>query len=323
MARSMLRRLGYALAVLLLVSLLVFFLMALLPGDYVRAALAGSRVSPDFAEGLRRVYGLDVPAWQRYLHWLSAAVRGDLGYSFSHGRGVLSVITSALPVTLLVGGVAFALELLFGICLGCASAWRAGRTVDRLGVAFSLLSVSLPPFVLAIFLQKWLVLDLRLLPLSGLSTPGTPATALDVLPHLVLPCLTLALLEAGRLSRYVRASMVEVLASDYVRAARAGGIGAFRFLRRYALRNALLPVVTYLGLSLPVLFGGALVIETVFSLPGLGLASYNAVLARDYPLVMGITMLVCLVTVAGNLLADLLYRAADPRVRVGKGAQWT
>lgn len=323
MARSVLRRLGYALGILLLVSMLVFFLMALLPGDYVRAALAGSRVSPAFAEGLRRVYGLDVPAWQRYLHWLAAAVRGDLGYSFSHGQGVFPVIAAALPVTLLVGGLAFALELLLGICLGCVSAWRAGRTVDRLGVGFSLLTVSLPPFVLALFLQKWLALDLRLLPLSGLSTPGAAVTVLDVLRHLALPCMTLALLETGRLSRYVRASMLEVLPTDYIRAARAGGIGGRRILWRYALRNALLPVVTYLGLSLPVLFGGALVIETVFSLPGLGLAAYNAVLTRDYPLVMGVAMLLCLVTVSGNLLADLLYRAADPRVRVGKGAQWT
>ncbi len=322
MARSVLRRLLYALAVLLLVSLLVFALMALLPGDYVRAALAGSRVSPEFAEGLRRVYGLDVPAWQRYLNWLGAAFRGDLGYSFFYGQSVLSVIGGTLPVTLLVGGLSFAMELLFGIGMGTASAWRAGRTVDRLGVAFSLLSVSLPPFVLALFFQKWLVLDLRLFPLSGLTTPGGAATAGDLLRHLALPCLTLALLEAGRLFRYVRANMAQALSAGYVKAAKAAGLSTGRILAHYALRNALLPVVTYLGLSLPVLFGGALVVETVFSLPGLGQTAYNAILARDYPLVMGITMLLCLVTVAGNFLADLLYRVADPRVRVGKGAHW-
>lgn len=322
MARSILRRLLYALAVLLLVSLLVFALMALLPGDYVRTALAGSRVSPEFAESLRRVYGLDVPVWQRYFNWLGAAFQGNLGYSFSHGRSVLSVIGTTLPVTLLVGGLAFALELLFGIALGTVSAWKAGKTVDKLGVAFSLLTVSLPPFVLALFFQKWLVLDLRLFPLSGLMTPGEAATVGDLLRHLALPCLTLALLETGRLSRYVRANMVQALSSGYVKAAKAGGLGVGRILSHYALRNALLPVVTYLGLSLPVLFGGALVVETVFSLPGLGQTAYNAILARDYPLVMGITMLLCLVTVAGNFLADLLYRVADPRVRVGKGARW-
>ncbi len=321
MVRYLIRRLGYALLMALGVSLVVFVLVALLPGDYVRTALAGGRFSPEFAEQLSRLYGLDISMPQRYLSWLGSALGGDLGYSFSLGRPVTELIGATLPVTLTVGLTAFALELLLGIGLGAASAWRGGG-VDRLGVAFSLLTLSLPSFLLALFLQKWLALDLRLLPLAGLSTPGTAANVWDSLRHLFLPCLTLALLEAGRLSRYVRASMAETLSAGYVRSARAGGLSRGRILGQYALRNALIPVITYLGLSLPTLLGGALVIETVFALPGMGRLTYQAVLARDYPLVLGVTLLVSLATVAGNTLADLGYHLADPRIRVGGRAIW-
>lgn len=322
MARNLIRRLGYALLMALGVSLIVFFLAALLPGDYVRTALAGGRYSPEFAQKLREIYGLDIPVFQRYLNWLFGALRGDLGRSLSTGKPVTELIGAALPTTVTVGAAAFALELLLGIGLGAAGAWRKGGGVDRFGVAFSLITLSLPSFILALGLQKWLALDLRLLPLGGLSTPGMAPGFWDSARHLFLPCLTLALLEAGRLSRYVRASMAETLRAGYLKAARAGGLPLRKLMGQYALRNALIPVITYLGLSLPALLGGALVIETVFALPGMGQLGYRAILARDYPLVLGIALLLCLATVAGNTLADIGYRLADPRIRTGGKIAW-
>jgi peptide/nickel transport system permease protein len=231
-------------------------------------------------------------------------------------KSVLSVIAACLPVTLLIGFVSFSLELLLASARGYGRvpvriAWR---TADH---RVSLVMVSLPPFLTALLLQKWLVIDLHLFPLSGIATAGGMFSVSDLLLHIALPCLTLALLDAGRLSRYVRVSAAAVLAADFIPAARAGGLTEPRILFGYVLRNALIPVITYIGLSLPVLFGGAIVIETLFGLPGIGLLSYQAVLSRDYPLLLGITSLVCLVTVAGNTLADVLYAAADPRIRVG------
>jgi peptide/nickel transport system permease protein len=175
-------------------------------------------------------------------------------------------------------------------------AYRERRAADRLLTAFALVTASLPPFLLALLLQKWLVIDLRLFPLSGISTAGAAFSLSDRIRHLALPCLTLALLESGRLSRYIRASAVAALREDAVLAARASGLSPARIFFSFILRGTLIPLITYFGLSLPVLFGGAIVIETLFGLPGLGRLSYEALMARDYPLLLGITPLVCVMT---------------------------
>lgn len=317
MRRFLIRRFFYALLVLLGTWTATYFLTVLLPGDYVRAALSGGRTTPAFAESLRHIYGLDRPPWLQFLTWLSGAFRFDFGLSFSKGVPVLAVIAAYLPVTLLLGFGSFALELLFGIGMGMWGAYRQRRAADRLFVAFSLVTASLPPFLLALLLQKWLVIDLRLFPLSGIATAGAAFSLSDRIRHLALPCLTLALLESGRLSRYVRASAAVVLRQDAILAAKAGGLSPARIFFSFTLRGTLIPLITYFGLSLPVLFGGAIVMETLFGLPGLGLLAYEAVMARDYPLLLGLTTLVCVMTVAGNLLSDILYTICDPRIRSG------
>jgi peptide/nickel transport system permease protein len=187
--------------------------------------------------------------------------------------------------------------------------------VDGVLSFFAFLSVCMPSFLLVLAVQKWFVLDLGWFPLSGLVTTGSTWSFSDILRHIALPCMTLAALEAGRLSRYVRASMIEVLSSDYIRWSGANGVSPARLLWVHATKNAMLPFITYLGMSLPVLFAGTVVIESMFGLPGIGQLSYRAVLARDYPLVLGITFLLSFAAVLGNMAADIACTIADPQTR--------
>ena len=321
MARQIFGKTMYAVIILLGVSLLVFSMMVLLPGDAVRAALASNRVSEDFVRSLREIYGLNAPAHERFLTWLKLAVQGDFGYSFSNRSTVAEAIGRGLPVTLLVGLVALVLEIIIATVVGVWSAYKKGSRVDWFLSSFAFLSVCTPSFLLVLAVQKWFVLDFGWFPLSGLTTAGSTGGFYDILRHIALPCMTLALLEAGRLSRYIRASMIEVLSSDYIRWSGANGVSPARLLWVHALKNSLLPFIAYLGMSLPVLFAGTVVIESMFGLPGIGQLSYRAVLARDYPLVLGITLLVSLAAVLGNMAADIACTIADPQTRrQGSGA---
>ncbi len=319
MAKQIVRKVFYALMILFGVSLMVFCMMVLLPGDAVRAALATSRVSEEFKTSLRAVYGLNAPVYERYYKWLVSSAQGNLGYSFSTQSTVCEAVAKSLPVTLLVGFVALIFEMLIGIVGGVVSADKQGRWQDGIFSFLALLSVCTPAFLLVLAMQKIFVFDLGLFPLSGLMTPGANSKFLDILSHIALPCITLALLDAGRLLRFVRASMVKALNKDNIQWAHANGVSQGRLVWVHAFKNALLPLITYLGMSLPVLFTGTIIIESMFGLPGIGLLSYRGVMARDYPLVMGITMLVSLVTVMGNAAADICCTLADPQTADMKG----
>jgi len=321
--RRAVRRLAGAVPLALGVATLAFLLLHLAPGDPVDL-LVGPRTPPEVAEQIRDNYGLDDPVAVQYVRWLGRLVRGDLGTSVTHGRPVAEVIAEGLPTTLALAGLALLLAFVGGIVVGVLQALRRGTLLDTaLGVA-TLVLYSTPSFWLALLLllifgflaaeQGWPIH----FPMSGPESYDTltaPGRIADRLYHLALPVLSLALILGSGVARFTRSSVLEVVRLDFVRAARAKGLPERRVILAHVLRNALPPVVTLFGLYLPLLFGGAVFVEEVFGLRGMGRILVDAVSGRDYLLVMGISLFFALAVIAGNLIADLLHALVDPRVR--------
>ena len=302
---------------------LTFLLLHLAPGDPTTAYF-NPNIPPDVLDAMRRNLGLDEPLHVQYLQWLESFATGDFGYSFSQHRPVAAALGDALPNTLLLGGVSLLLIFALGCAAGVVQAVRQYSLLDSSLTASTLFIYSMPGFWLALMLvllvsAPWMPEAFRL-PISGMTSIGHASMGpwqqvVDVARHLVLPSVALGLASAAGVARYTRGSMLDVVSQDYIRTARAKGLSRSRVVFRHALRNALLPVISLLGLYLPLLFGGSVVIEWVFSWPGMGRLLFNAIQARDYPLVMAATFLFGALVVAGNLVADLLYAAVDPRVR--------
>lgn len=302
---------------------LTFLLLHLAPGDPTTAYF-NPNIPPDVVDAMRRNLGLDQPLHLQYLYWLESFATGEFGYSFSQHRPVAAALGDALPNTLLLGGVSLLLIFALGCAAGVVQAVRQYSLLDSSLTVATLFIYSMPGFWLALMLillvsAPWMPEALRL-PISGMTSIGHAAMGpweqfVDLARHLVLPSVALGLASAAGVARYTRGSMLDVVGQDYIRTARAKGLSRSRVILRHALRNALLPVISLLGLYLPLLFGGSVVIEVVFSWPGMGRLLYNGILARDYPLVMAATFLFGALVVAGNLVADMLYAAVDPRVR--------
>lgn len=315
MLRYVAERLLLTVALLFVISIATFGLMSLVVGDPVYAIL-GSESSADelTIERLRRELQLDRPLPVRYLDWASHAVTGDLGRSFRQPIPVRDAVLARLPVTLELTALATALAIACAIPLGMAAALRAGGRLDVGLSAVAAVNLSLPNFLLGILLIYVFALRLRWLPSAGY----IPVTT-DPLAHLrllLLPTVTLAAAYVGSLSRYVRSLMADVLHEDYVRTARAKGLGRAVVIRRHALRNALIPLTTVIGVEVAGLFGGAVVTEIVFSLPGVGTLLTESILGRDLPMVQGIVLFVTAAVVLSSLGVDLLYGFLDPRVRM-------
>jgi peptide/nickel transport system permease protein len=316
-------RLLQAVSVVFLVTTLTFVLVHLAPGDPIAAALDRPGVTEAIRQQWRADFGLDRPLGEQYLRWLANTARGELGYSFSHRQPVRDVLADALPRTLLLAGLAFALSFALGIAVGVLQAERAGTPRDRwLGRALLLL-YSVPDFWLGLVALLLFAYRLPIFPAGGLVDPvlhdymSPGAQLLDRLKHLVLPVMTLTLLFAAGVARYQRAALLDVLPADWMRTALAKGLSWRGAVRRHGLRNALLPTITLAGLQLPLLAAGALFVEKVFAWPGMGLATVNAIAARDYPLVTSGVMAISIVVVAATLVTDLAAALADPRIRVG------
>ncbi|MFQ5689039.1 MAG: ABC transporter permease [Gemmatimonadota bacterium] len=317
------RRLLQAIPLLLGIVTLLFFLLHLAPGDPT-SAYFNPNVSPEVIARMRHNLGLDQPLYEQYVRWLASFLTGDFGYSFSQFRPVTSVIADALPATLILGGVSLVLIFVVGCGVGIAQAVRQYSALDNGLTLLTLFIYSVPGFWLAIMLillfsSPWVPDALRL-PISGMhgldyDALGWSGKLVDLARHLVLPSFALGIASAAAVARYMRSSMLEVIGQDYIRTARAKGLPERRVVLKHALRNALLPMVSLLGLFLPILFGGAVVIEVVFSWPGMGRVLYNAIFARDYPVVMAASFLFGVLVLAGNLMADLLYAVVDPRIR--------
>jgi peptide/nickel transport system permease protein len=318
--RFLARRLLHGAAVVFIAASLSFVLLHVAPGDPFSATLSSLEIDAATKARWRSSYGLDRPLLEQYLRYLGQAATGNLGPSIRFHRPVADVLAEALPHTLTLMGTALVLSLVFGVLLGAWQAARHGSIGDRVASTTSLVVASLPEFWLGVVLLLLLSSRFASLPSRGavdaLHDFLSPTDRIiDRLRHLILPALTLAVLSTAAIARYQRAALLEVLPQDFVRTARAKGLGERRVLWVHALRNALVPTIVLAGLSLPTLIGGAVFVERIFSWPGLGSVAMDAFQARDYQVVLGLTMLGAVVVVVGNLLADVLHAVADPRVR--------
>ena len=305
-----------------MVTTLTFVLVHLAPGDPISAALDRPGVTNEVRQQWRESFGLDKPLGEQYVRWISNAARGELGFSFSHRRPVRDVIADTLPRTMLLAGLSFALSFLLGVTVGVLQAERPGSRRDRWLGRVLLLLYSVPDFWLALIALLAFAYWLPLLPAGGIVDPvmhdylSTGGRIADRLKHLVLPVVTLTLLASASIARYQRSALLDVLPSDWMRTALAKGLSWRAAVRQHAVRNALLPTITLAGLWLPSLAAGAVFVEKVFSWPGMGLATVNAIGARDYPLVTAGVLVISVLVVLGALLADLAVAVVDPRVRL-------
>lgn len=319
MAAYLARRLLAAVPLLLGTTVICFLLLHLAPGDPLSGRL-DPRLRPADLARARRDLGLDRPLPVRYVKWLTGVLRGDLGTSLRFRRPVAQLVAERLGPTAALALAAEAVALAVGVPLGVLAAVHRGTWADHLASLGALAGLSVPPFLFGLVLLRTFALQGGWLPTGGMVTPGLhlrgAAWLADVLRHMLLPALVLGVMSAGAVMRYMRASLLDVLQQDYVRTARAKGLAERVVLYRHALRGALLPVITLLGLSLPDLAGGAVITETLFQWPGLGRLGYTALLERDYPLQMAFLLLTATLTILGNLLADAGYALADPRVRL-------
>ena len=313
MTGYIIRRIGQAVIVLLGVTLLVFILQHLLPGSIARAII-GPRASQSQIAAFNHEYGLDRPLPVQYLSFLNQMIHGNLGYSFKQNMSVNSIVIHDLPNDILLVGGSLVLALLIAIPLGIAQAVRRNKLTDYTATGVSFVLYSMPAYLLGLLLISVFAVNLRLLPAEA-PQASTITGVLSDPAGLILPIATLTLVTCALFSRYMRSSAIENLAQDYIRTARAKGLGQMAILSRHLLRNSLIPVVTLVGLSLPSILTFGLIVEELFNFPGIGLSYYNAAVNGDYPVVFGVTVLVALATVLGNLFADVAYAVLDPRVR--------
>lgn len=321
MTGFLLRRLGASLLLLLLVLTTVFFVLHLIPGDPLQVLESDSRLTAEQRQHLLEIYGLDRPLPAQYLAWLSSvALRWDWGTSLSQQRAVSAALREAVRPTALLVGSALAVEYLAALLLGVAAALKRGSALDHAIRFFSLLLYSQPPFWLGLmaillFSYVWPVLPASHMQSVDADLLSPAGRLLDLLRHLALPALTLGLWNAGGTSRFLRASLIEVMGQDYIRTARAKGLSERRVVWLHGLRNAAVPLIQVFAVSLPALLSGSLIMEVVFSWPGFGRLIFLAIQTRDYPLVLGTVALSATAVILGNLLADVLHALADPRAR--------
>jgi peptide/nickel transport system permease protein len=319
--RYIARRLAQAAVIVAIVAAITFTLIHLAPGDPFSAVMDNPNVSERVRETLRAQYGLDRPLSEQFVKYIGSLAHGELGWSFSHERPVAEVLATALPNTLLLMGVALVGSFALGMLVALVQVARRGSLTDKTLSGVSLFFFSMPDFWLALLALLAFTYWIPIFPVGGAIDPvmheymGWAGRVLDRLKHLALPALTLTLLAAASVARYQRAALLDVLPADYIRTARLKGLSERQILRRHALRNALLPIITLVGLSFPALLTGAFFIEKIFAFPGMGLAVVGAIGTRDYPLVVGGVIIGSIMVTLGSLLADLLYAWADPRLR--------
>ncbi|WP_378941931.1 ABC transporter permease [Mesorhizobium sp. ANAO-SY3R2] len=318
MLRYSLHRLLIGIGMLLALTLLIFILLQLTPGDPIDAYVDPNvAMSKEAMDALRAQLGLDRPLPVQYLAWLSQAVQGNLGHSLQRfNETVAGLIAARIGPTLLLMGAGLAIAIVIGIASGIVSAVRRNSLPDYSLSVFALLGISSPAFLTALLGLYVFSVRLKWAPSGGMLTPATEFSVADLLHHLILPAVILSIGHAALIMRYMRASMLEVLNQDYVRTARAKGVKEFWVVTKHALRNALLPVVTLIGSTIGLAVGGAIFIESVFNWPGMGLLLVNAVETRDYPVIMGATLVIGACVIVVNILTDLAYAVIDPRIKV-------
>jgi peptide/nickel transport system permease protein len=311
MTAFLIRRIVHALIVLFGVSLLVFLLLHLLPGGPARASL-GLRANPASVRAFNAQYGLNRPLPVQYLVWISQVLRGNLGFSYKLNQSVDSLLAESIPRTLVLTGTATIIAVGVALPLGVIQAVRRNSAADYALTGFAFIFYSMPSFFLGLAL---IIVFSDVIPILPPTGPTATAPLVSQIPNLVLPVATLTLITVALFSRYMRSAALDNLAEDYLRTARAKGASSRRVLFRHLLPNALMPIITLVGLSLPGILSGALIIESLFNYPGMGLLFWNAAQTEDFPVMLGTSLVVGLGVVAGSLLADIFYGVADPRVR--------
>jgi peptide/nickel transport system permease protein len=306
------RRLLQGILVMFLVSAATFFLINLAPGG--PSSLMNLNSTAQQRAALEQQLGLNRPIFLRYLNWLGAALQGRLGNSLSQGEPVAPLLAQRLRHTALLAGTALLLVFIFGVALGIWSARKRGRPIDHLVGLVSTLGMSLPEFWLGTLLIMLFSVRLHFLPASGMLTVGAPWSLSDLLVHLLMPALVLSFVLLPNVVRFARSALLEVMEADYVRTARSKGLRERAVLLRHALRNAWIPIIAMLGLILPQLLSGSVVVESVFAWPGMGRLAVQAAMNRDYPVIMATTVLAAAIVILTNILIDLLYSLVDPRV---------
>jgi len=319
MARYVVRRLIQAIPIIIGISIITFFIVYSAPGDPFDR-FRSNRVSPEVIENLRRVYGLDQPLPVQFVKWFTTFWTFPWdptawGYSITDGQPVRDKIFERIPSTLQLMGTSLFLTIIIAIPVGILGAVKQYSIADKTIAVVTTIGYALPTFWLGLILRQIFAQQLDLFPLFGKNTFGKEGDILDLLWHLFLPVLTITIVGVAGWSRYMRASMLEVLRADYIRTAKAKGLASSRVIFKHALRNALIPIVTLLGLTIPTLLAGAAITEAVFSWPGLGFLGVSAVQERDYPVVLAFAMIGGVMVIIGNLLADVLYGVVDPRIK--------
>ncbi len=304
MATYVCKRLGYAILTIFLISVITFTVMNLIPGG---PFLSEKAVTPATQAALEAKYGLDVPKPQQYLNYMNGLLHGDFGESLKQkGRTANDIIFSTFPVSARLGGISILVALVAGVGLGSVAAMCRGKWGDQLIMVVSTLGIAVPSFVVATALMKIFGVELKWLPTMGLSTPL----------HYILPVFTLAFYPMAYITRLMRSSMLDALNQDYIRTARAKGVSKFKMLFKHALRNAILPIITYAGPLLAFTLSGSFVVEKIFNIPGLGREFINCITGRDYPMVMSTTIFLATFLVLMNVIVDILYKIVDPRIKL-------
>ncbi|MGY3484538.1 MULTISPECIES: ABC transporter permease [Bradyrhizobium] len=315
MSQYILRRLMIAIPSLLGISVVLFVVLALAPGDPFSELATNPNVPPEVQAALRTKFGLDDPIYLRYLHWLAAMAQGDWGFSFVSRINVDTLILQRLPTTLYVIGSAQLLALLIAIPVGVYAATRPYSLFDQLANTFAFIGFSLPTFFTGILFILVFSVKLDWLPFVYTDVPGSGIPwLLEMIRQAIMPVMVLGLFQAASMTRFVRSAMLDVIRLDYVTTARAKGLGQAKVIVKHVMRNAMIPVVTLIALQMPAVFGGAIVTEQIFRIPGIGSLLISSILANDTPVVMAVTFVFACLVVLFNLIADVLYGWLDPRI---------
>ncbi len=324
MTMYLIKRILMLIPLMLGITLITFTVVHLAPGEPVEMQMAmNPKVGKEARERLRKFYGLDRPLHVQYVDWVGKLARLDLGRSFSSdNRPVTEKIEERLPITLSLNVIALLLEFGLAIPIGIMAATHRDTWLDKGITVFVFVGFAVPTFWLALLLMYLFGVKLNWLPISGLHTLGSDAYGMlhylwDMAKHLIMPIMVASFGSLAGMSRYMRSSMLNVIGQDYITTARAKGLSERVVIYKHALRNALLPLITLAGFSIPGLIGGSVIFESIYSIPGMGQLFYQAVMSRDYPVVMGILIIGALLTLVGNLVADVCYALADPRIRHG------
>ena len=310
------RRILIAIPSLLGISVILFGVLAMAPGDPFEELATNPAIPPEIRQALRAKFGLDDPVWQRYLHWLSAMVQGDWGFSFQSRMDVDKLILQRLPVTLIVIGASQLLAISVAIPVGVLAAIKPYSIFDQVASTFAMIGFSLPTFFTGLVLILVFSIQLDWLPFVYRADINATGWAFywEHIKQSIMPVVVLGLAQAGTLVRFMRSSVLDVIRLDYVTTARSKGIGERKVIVKHVVRNAMIPVVTLIALQLPAVFGGAIVTEQIFRVPGIGSLLIAAILANDTPVVMGVTFVIACLVVLFNLIADILYGWLDPRI---------